>query len=215
MSKEKFGMRIGESVFCIAYLTFVLIASIIFYTSKTNSIAFLYAIASTVLGLGDSFHLVPRIIKNIKGQNTKTEWWMKLGLIITSITMTIFYIFMFYIWKNIHSKNLTAIEISIWILSIVRILICLMPQNNWFKNGNKKLSIIRNIIFLIIGIIEIILFASEKNTYGILTATSILLSFAFYIPVTLYSKENPKIGMLMIPKTIMYVVIISLGFTQI
>ena len=33
---------------------------------------------------------------------------------------------------------------------------------------------------------------------------AILLSFAFYLPVVLWSNQNPKVGMLMLPKTCAY-----------
>ncbi|MEG1292482.1 MAG: hypothetical protein RSD28_09320, partial [Lachnospiraceae bacterium] len=40
---------------------------------------------------------------------------------------------------------------------------------------------------------------------------AILLSFAFYIPVVLGANKNPKLGMLMLPKTMAYVWIICMG----
>ena len=33
---------------------------------------------------------------------------------------------------------------------------------------------------------------------------AILLSFAFYLPVVLWSNQNPKVGILMLPKTCAY-----------
>ena len=214
MSKEKMGMRIGESIFSIGYLLFTLVASIIFLNNYTNKIFLLYGIMTLILGIGDSFHLIPRIIKNIKGNNDKTTWWMNFGLIVTSITMTIFYIFLFYIWQIKYNDSITSIvKYAIWITAIARILICLLPQNNWFNGGNKKMSILRNGIFIITGLIDVVLFIMLKNSYGITNSICIILSFLFYIPVTLYGKEKPKLGMLMIPKTIMYIIIISLGLS--
>ena len=215
MSKGKIGMRIGESVFCIAYLMFDFIATILFLKNGSNRLFLLYGIMTLILGFGDAFHLIPRVIRNIKGETEKIQWGMNFGLLITSITMTVFYIILFYIWKKLN-VNLTIssiIPISIWITALTRITLCLLPQNDWFKNGNKKLSVCRNFVFTITGLIETILFMLLGNSYGITMAICILLSFVFYIPVTLYAKENPKIGMLMIPKTIMYIIMISLGLS--
>lgn len=39
-----------------------------------------------------------------------------------------------------------------------------------------------------------------------------LLSFAFYIPVVLFSKKYPAVGALMMPKTIAYLLIVVFGF---
>lgn len=41
---------------------------------------------------------------------------------------------------------------------------------------------------------------------------AILLSFAFYIPVVLWAEVSPMIGMLMLPKTCMYVWMVVMGY---
>ena len=237
MSEGKLGMKIGESVFCIGYLLFDLIAGILFLMNSSNPLFLLYGIMTLLLGFGDAFHLVPRVIKHIKGESKRVKWWMNLGLAVTSVTMTIFYIILLYIWKiqNVSQSNqmlsklianqsiselaayqrfsaLTACLTGIiWSMALARIVICLMPRNDWFGDGNKRLSLCRNIMFCIVGVTEIILFLIMGGTYGFTMAVCILLSFLFYLPVTLYAKENPKIGMLMIPKTVMYIVMVSLG----
>lgn len=231
MPQGKLGMRIGESVFCIGYLVFDLIAGIVFLVNGSEQLFLLYGIMTLLLGFGDAFHLVPRVIKHIKGESERVKWWMNFGLAVTSVTMTVFYIILFYIWKiqNVSQSNQTISELVakqrlsgvsgaftgiIWGMALARIAICLLPQNDWFGDGNKRLSLCRNIIFSIIGAAEIILFLMMGGTYGITMAVCILLSFLFYLPVTLYAKENPKIGMLMIPKTVMYIIMISLGLAM-
>ena len=216
MTGGKMGMRIGESVFSIGYLLFDLIAGSIFLMNRSEHLFLLYGIMTLLLGFGDAFHLVPRVIKNIKGESPKVTWWMNLGLAVTSVTMTIFYIILFYIWRELNN-NLTIpsiVPILIWVTAMVRIIICLLPQNNWFQEGNRAFSLYRNIIFAIMGALEVILFLISGGAYGITMAICIFFSFLFYIPVTLFAKENPKIGMLMIPKTVMYIIMISLGLSM-
>lgn len=222
MPQGKLGMRIGESVFCIGYLLFDLIAGIIFLTNSSDRLFLLYGIMTLLLGCGDAFHLVPRVVKHIKGESERVRWWMNFGLAVTSVTMTVFYIILLYIWKvqNVGQSTQTIPSLTviftgiIWSMALARIVICLLPQNDWFGDGNKKLSLCRNIIFSMIGAAEIILFLMMGGTYGITMAVCIFFSFLFYVPVTLFAKENPKIGMLMIPKTIMYIVMISLGLAM-
>lgn len=229
MPQGKLGMRIGESVFCIGYLLFALIAGIIFLIHGSGQLFLFYGIMTLLLGFGDAFHLVPRVIKHIKGESERVKWWMDFGLAVTSITMTVFYIILLYIWKmlyesfNIDQTVLADQTISslaagctgvIWSMAVARIILCLLPQNDWFGNGNRKLSVCRNTIFAIIGIAEIVLFLMTGGGYGITMAVCIFFSFLFYIPVTLFAKENPKIGMLMIPKTVMYIIMISLGLAM-
>ena len=55
---------------------------------------------------------------------------------------------------------------------------------------------------------EIVLFAMIGNKGGLglwKMAIAIGLSFLFYLPVAFGSKKHPKIGILMIPKTLCYV----------
>lgn len=172
MASEKTKLRIPdifEIIFDISYLTFDLVAGIIFFANAgvpCQRILFLYGILTFVLFGGDSFHLIPRIIKAIKGENDKIKKQLGLGLQISSITMTIFYILLLYIWKNLF-PFLTAqpvIETLIWVCAVIRIFVCLLPQNNWYSGkGNLRLSVLRNSVFLILGICIIILYAISGN----------------------------------------------------
>ena len=131
--------------------------------------------------------------------------------------MTIFYIILMYVWKFTFPefKIPMIIEVIIWISAIVRIVICMFPQNNWCTDeGNMRLSIIRNAVFAITGIGVIILYLISGNTYGYhmtRMVAAIIISFGCYLPVTLFSKTKPKVGLLMIPKTCAYMWIIAMG----
>ena len=77
-----------------------------------------------------------------------------------------------------------------------------------------KLSIIRNGVFAITGIGVIILYAISGNAGGYhmtRMVAAILISFGCYLPVTLFSKKKPMVGILMIPKTCAYMWIIIMG----
>lgn len=207
-----------EVVFDVCYLLFDLIAGILFFAfSKGNTLFVLYGILTFTLCGGDAFHLVPRVIRALKGSNNKIKKQLGIGLQVSSVTMTMFYIILLYIWKYTFCEIKVPIilEIIIWASAIIRIAICLLPQNNWCSDdGNMKLSIIRNAIFAVTGIGIIILYAISGNTYGYhmnRMVAAIIISFGCYLPVTLLSKKMPKIGMLMIPKTCAYIWMIVMG----
>jgi len=208
----------GEAIFCVIYLIFGFCSSIImFINAEGRNYITLYALLTLVLAGGDSFHLIPRIIKAFK-KNFKTyDFWAGLGLMISSITMTIFYIILYYIW-DIHfmQKSISLPSAVFYILMFmagIRIILCLFPQNNWFKKeGNSKWSILRNLPFIVLGIIMIGLFLMSGN-WNI--SLAILISFACYLPVVLWAKKKPIIGMLMIPKTIAYMYMIGIGLSMI
>ena len=221
MSEENYKPKmpdIMEAVFDAGYLIFDLVAAILFFVfSKGNTVFVLYGILTLTLCGGDAFHLVPRILRTIHGSNDRIKKQLGIGLQISSITMTVFYIILMYVWKYTfpNLKAPATVEAMIWISAIIRIVVCVLPQNNWCTDeGNMKLSVTRNAVFAVTGIGVIILYAisGNANDYHMTRmVAAILISFGCYLPVTLFSKTKPKVGLLMIPKTCAYMWIIAMG----
>ena len=210
--------QMGEAVFCIAYLIFDLIAAVIFFVNAHGSQAlYLFGVLTLVLGGGDAFHLVPRVIKAFRGGSPRVEWWSGLGLMVSSITMTVFYVLLFYVWKAIFPEvpYPSVLPVLIWGSAAIRVALCLFPQNNWFRaEGNLRWGIYRNLPFAVTGLCLVILFFLSGNTggYGLWTMSiAIIVSFACYFPVVLLAKKKPMVGMLMMPKTIAYIWMIAMG----
>ena len=71
MSKKAYKPRIPdifEAGFSFCYLVFAYIAGVIFLLKgKGETLPLLYGILTLTLAGGDSFHLMPRIIKALKG----------------------------------------------------------------------------------------------------------------------------------------------------
>ena len=87
-----------EAIFDAAYLTFDLIAGILFFAfSKGNPLFILYGILTLTLCGGDAFHLVPRITRAVHGSNDRVKRQLGIGLQVSSITMTVFYIILMYV----------------------------------------------------------------------------------------------------------------------
>ena len=177
----------------------------------------LYGILTLTLCGGDAFHLVPRIIRAFRGSSDKIKRQLGIGLQVSSITMTVFYIILLFIWKFTFPELTApvAVEAMIWISAVIRIVVCFLPQNNWCSDeGNLKLSILRNAVFAVTGIGVIILYAISGNANGYhmtRMVAAILISFGCYLPVTILSKTKPKVGLLMIPKTCAYMWVIVMG----
>ena len=199
----------GETIFDICYLLIALVVGIFILIKSKNKLGKLMGIATLVLGFGDAFHLVPRMLDYFINYDFTS--YLGIGKLITSITMTIFYIFMYYIYKLNYGFDNKKIEYTIWILAIIRIILCLLPQNNWItNNGSITIGIIRNIPFVLIGLIIIILFFKNRkldNNFKNIWLY-VLLSFLFYIPVVIGASLVPALGMFMLPKTICYILII-------
>lgn len=220
MSNEKYKPRVPdivEAVFDIGYLTFAFIAGLFFLVKAQGRMMFeLYGILTLTLCGGDAFHLVPRVVRALRGSSDEIKRKMAFGVQVSSITMTAFYVILMYVWKYTF-ETITApivLEVIIWITAIVRIVICFLPQNDWYGEGNMRLSALRNGIFTVTGIGVIILYAisGEANGYHMTRMiAAIIISFGCYLPVTIWSKKKPMIGMLMMPKTCAYIWMIVMG----
>lgn len=209
---------IFESLFDIFYLTTVTFLGIRMVREGKDRQYFLFGLMALVLGLGDAFHLVPRALAlNTTGLE---NWTFALGLgkLITSITMTIFYLILYYIWRLRYKiKDRKSLTILIWILALLRISLVLCPENMFLStNSPFTWAIYRNIPFAILGLLIIIIFYKKSREEGDLAFKNlwltIVLSFGFYLPVVLFEKTMPLIGILMIPKTCTYIWTILIGY---
>ena len=115
---------------------------------------------------------------------------------------------------DIHGKN--GITAAVYLLAAIRIALCLFPQNQWLSaEAPLSWGIYRNIPFALLGLLIIVLFfqkarESKDQAFRWMWLT-IVLSFAFYIPVVLWADTVPLIAMLMIPKTCAYVWTVLIG----
>lgn len=200
----------GETIFDVCYLLIAIIMGIYILIKSKNKLGKLMGTAILILGCGDAFHLIPRMLDYFIESDFTSA--LGIGKLVTSITMTIFYIFMYYIYKNNYKiNNNKDIESCIWILAIIRIVLCLLPQNNWITNdGLVAIGIIRNVPFVLLGLLIIFLYYKERKDDKVFKNIwiYILLSFLFYIPVVIGASSVPMLGMFMLPKTICYIFII-------
>ena len=203
-------MKYGESAFDVLYLITAICLGILMLKKARTKAERRMGRAALVLGCGDAFHLVPRVLNYFVAADFSAA--LGIGKLITSLTMTVFYIYLYYIWVDYYrEKNNKNTLYTLYALSILRFALCLFPQNEWLQNGNNMLwGVIRNIPFVCIGVILAVLyFKNRKETRRFrFLWLYIVLSFAFYIPVVLFSGSIPLFGMLMLPKTICYVLML-------
>lgn len=212
---------IMETLFDVVYLTTVVTLGILMIKNAHGNKQYtLFGIMAVVLGSGDSFHLVPRAIALCTTGLENYTVPLGIGKFITSITMTIFYVLLYYVWRkryNIRANQGTTI--AVYLLAATRIILCFFPQNDWTSaNPSLAWGIYRNIPFALMGLLIIVLFyksAKEHNdkSFRFMWLT-IVLSFAFYIPVVLWADTVPIVGILMIPKTCAYVWAVWIGYSD-
>ena len=211
---------IVETLFDIVYLTTVITLGILMMKgNRGNKQYFLFGIMAVLLGLGDSFHLVPRAIALCTTGLQDYTVALGIGKWITSITMTVFYVILYYVWR-IHYQvtEHKGLTFAVYIFAIIRIVLCMFPQNEWLSaHAPLSWGIYRNIPFALLGLLVIVLFfqsSQQKNDHSFRYMwLTIVLSFAFYIPVVLFADTIPAVGMLMIPKTCAYVWTVWIGYS--
>ena len=201
--------RYFEVAFDVPYLIVAVCIGIGILRHHTGTTGLLSGVMALVLAGGDAFHLIPRIIVTISGSHDRLKGMLGFGKLITSITMTLFYVLLWHLGLLLFAPTFgwgwTAL---VYALADLRMVLCLFKQNGWTcANPSLRWSMLRNIPFLLLGIIVALLFGTYRNVIEPLKHMwlAIALSFAFYIPVVIGVHKNPKLGMLMFPKTCMYI----------
>ncbi|MGL5439373.1 MAG: hypothetical protein ACRDA4_03175 [Filifactoraceae bacterium] len=203
-----------EVVFDSTYLILATGFGIYFLFLGEEKLIRAWGVMALTLAIGDSFHLVPRMAAAITGNSEKYRRAMALGKLLTSITMTLFYLLLWHIGLSLFNVEFAILTKLVYLLVAIRLILLLCPQNQWTsENPSVSWGIYRNIPFFIEGMMVLVLFA-KYGTDGLSGMwIAILLSFAFYIPVVLWVHKNSKLGMLMLPKTMAYVWIILMGLS--
>lgn len=209
-----------ETLFDTVYLISVITIGIVMIRRCKGERQFrLFGCMAVVLGAGDAFHLVPRALALCTTGLDHYTAALGIGKLITSVTMTIFYVLLYYVWRLRYQvqgrKGLTA---AVYGLAGLRILLCLLPQNQWLSaEAPLSWGIYRNIPFALLGLLVILLLyrsaKEQKDRAFRWMWLTIVLSFGFYIPVVLWADAVPMIGMLMIPKTCAYVWTVLIGYS--
>ena len=203
-------MKYGESTFDVLYLLFAVISGCLILRRAHNGTEKQMSLATLLLGCGDAFHLVPRVLNYFVDADFTAA--LGIGKLVTSITMTIFYVLLYHVFvKHYKVQESRKLTYCVYALALIRIVLCLFPQNGWLQNSSDMTwGIIRNVPFVILGAIICWLYYTKRGDDRAFRFMwiYILLSFLFYIPVAVFAGLVPMLGMLMLPKTICYILMI-------
>ena len=203
-------MKYGESAFDLFYLITAITVGILILKKAEDRTGKLMGAAVLILGCGDAFHLIPRVLNYFVDRDLTAA--LGIGKLVTSLTMTVFYVLIYYLWVCWYGETEhKAMTGFVCFLAAVRFVLCAFPQNGWITNDSDMLwGCIRNIPFVLLGILVIVLYYKKRKEDKIFSRMWLymLLSFLFYIPVAVFAGIIPMLGMLMLPKTICYLFMI-------
>lgn len=210
---------IFETIFDIAYLITVITLGVrMIRAGKNNADWRLFGVMAVVLGGGDAFHLLPRVWALWAGGMEKYTAALGVGKLVTSVTMTVFYLLLYFVWRRRYAvQGKKSLDAVVYVLAAARVLLCLAPQNQWLS-AHPPLSwgIARNIPFTLLGILLMVLFYRSSRWHGDRAFWNLwlmlALSFGFYLPVVLFADTVPAVGVLMLPKTCAYVGAVLIGY---
>lgn len=167
------------------------------------------AAMALVLVFGDAFHLIPRMAAALVRDVPRMRRALGVGKLVSSVTMTVFYLLLWEFGRMALSPGgMPGLTALVYGLGIARIALCLFPQNRWLDDDMPvNWAVLRNAPFFAMGLAVAGLYLAHAGRVEALRWMwlAVLLSFAFYLPVVLFSGRNRKIGMLMLPKTAMYI----------
>jgi hypothetical protein len=177
-----------------------------------------------LLALGDSGHVGFRVIAYaLGGLEAKPIIFgvpislVGLGALATAITVTFFYVLMLDAWRLRFQQSFGWFEYLLLASAVIRLVIMVLPGNQWDSPvPPQPMGLIRNLPLILLGLGGMALILRDgyarRDHLFIGIGWSILVSYAFYTPVILFVQQVPALGMLMIPKTLAYVVIAILGY---
>ncbi len=206
-------MHLMESCFDLAYLGLVIGLGLRILLEKSKP-AKSFGLMAIILGVGDAFHLLPRVLSQLTPDGfAKYEAARSWGLLVTSITMTIFYILFYYYYRGRSQDRSEGKRKLIYLLAALRLILLVLPQNAWGTEGVYGMSLLRNVPFTLMGILLIVWTYQHRDKAGLEhVCWLIAASFLFYLIVVVGAPFVPALGAFMIPKTLAYIFLVVSGY---
>jgi hypothetical protein len=180
-----------------------------------------------LLALGDTGHVGFRVWAYALGDlGTTLQLFGReiglvgLGALATATTVTFFYVLMVVIWRRRFHQSYGPLAWLLFAASVVRLALMVPAANEWNSAvPPQPWSLIRNAPLVVLGMGAAYLILRDARRAGdrafLWLGGMILVSYAFYAPVIVWVQQAPMVGMLMIPKTVAYLVMAFLGYRAI
>jgi hypothetical protein len=187
-------------------------------------VARLWTLAFALLAAGDTGHVGFRVIAYALGGLDASSslfgasiGWVGLGALSTAVTVTLFYVVLLWVWRERFDRPFAAIGKIGLGAAVVRLVLMGFPQNAWQQPVPPRTwSLVRNAPLVVLGLSTAYLMLRDARASGdrifAWIGGLILVSYVFYAPVILLVQQIPWVGMLMIPKTLAYVVMAWVGY---
>lgn len=184
---------------------------------SNRKVAILLLWAFALLALGDTGHVGFRVLAYASGGLAESARLLGMGKLATSVTVTILYALFLVIWQARYNRPYGWFGYSLLAAAVVRLAL-LVPAANQWTSANPDLTwvLYRNLPLLYQGLGVAILFlvdaARNRDKAFRWISYMIFTSYAFYMIAVFFSQQIPLLGMLMMPKTVAYVVMAFIAY---
>lgn len=212
--------RIIEPIIQIIYLTIVfLISSYMYRNSLSNKLYKIFATLALVLGIADSIYIIPRMYALLTTgieDNLNHIGWGRMG---NAIAITVFFLILYDAYNIRYNKRLNPnLNRTLLTLSTIRIILCLLPYNEWFNLiPNSKFALIRFIPLGMMGILLLIILFKQGNKLG--DTNFKIIAFTTFIALIcleprIYFSEGIGLPIFTIIRSISLVIIVLVGYKE-
>ncbi len=212
--------RIFEPILQIIYLTIIfLISSYMFRHSLSNKLYRIFATLALVLGISDSVYIIPRMYALLTTgieDNLKYIGWGRMG---NAIAITIFFLILYDAYNIRYNKRLNPnLNRTLLTLSIIRIILCLLPYNQWFNLiPSFKFALVRFIPLGLIVVLLLIKIFKQGNKLG--DTNFKIIAFATFIALIcleprIYFSQGIGLSFVAIIRSISLLATILVGYKE-
>lgn len=211
-----------ETIFNITYLIIIWTVVLIMFqrrknlSAENNSIGKMFLWAFLLLALGDTGHVGFRFWALLAGGISGNAALVGIGKLTTAFTVSLFYMIFVEIWRVKFKKERNGLWWGLMGLGLLRVILLVPSGNQWLaEQAPKNWALMRNAPLTVLGLgIAVLMLVNalkERDQLFKWVSIMIFVSYFFYAPVILFVDRFPMIGMLMIPKTLAYLVMAFLA----
>jgi len=199
------------------YIIFIIISCIagihMLIKSNGDKKVTIFGLMVLLLGVGESFHLVPRIFEIFSNSSKDYGAMIETGRFIASLSIIFVYYILFWFCNVLCNTSPTKKRnITLIILGILSIAVSIL----FWNTDDTLFVLLRNVPTIVIGLLVVVYFNGQ--TSSILNhpfkylGLALILSLLFTIGFELLGQDYPFFIILMMPKTLMYIWIILMGY---
>lgn len=203
-----------KSTFYIAFIIIsFLVASNMLVFSKGNRKVKIFGSVVLLLAIGESFHLVPRILEIFTSGAENYVDMIETGRFIASLSIVLVYILLYWFWKVYNEASTSSkLDIVLVILGMISLSLSVILQSS----SETIFIFFRNLPMLVIGAI-VVFHTKKRNSKAEVQPfrflwLALLLSLLFTIGFELLSIPYPFFIILMMPKTLMHIWLVVMGY---